>query len=326
MTDTHYFIGVDGGGSYSKAVLVDQNLNVLSHAKGDSLNFYSIGFKQAKENFSALIQTLLAGYESVPIHTVFIGMSAVDTEVNGPMVDSLVDGIIKPQHVYMQSDLYVALMGHTFGKAGLMLVAGTGSMAVALDEQEKEYCYGGYGYLIGDQGSAYSIASQAIRDALLAFEGIAPKTTLQACLLQYFKIQNHRDIIGKLYPDHNPRKTIASFAEQVTAEAKKGDATAIRILSEAAQYLAKLASALIQKTNIRHLESIGISGGVFENDTFIRQAFNDAIHQEYPALQILFPQYSPEMGAAIAAVSRYNHLATVDYEMLKIHQREEATW
>lgn len=315
MKNAGRFIGIDGGGTHSKAVMVDRTLQVIRRTEGDCLNYYSICFDRARENFRMLIERLLDGDDLSNIQGVFIGMSAIDREETSEVVARFAGDLFPNARIYMHSDLYIALMSLTLGEPGIILVSGTGTMALAVDAQGREYLAGGYGYLLGDQGSAFSIAEAALRLALKAFDGVARKTALQEAMLSHFQLRDHRDIIKKVYTSDNPRKCISSFAVEVTSAAMKGDDGAMRVLCESARYLADVTTSLIRQIDSSCLDRIGIYGGVFENDGIVNRLYRDYMAKSYPALRIERPCIPSELGAAIAAMKRAG--IPVRPEMLK---------
>lgn len=298
------FIGIDGGGTHSSAVLIDRNFRVLSRGTGDSLNYYSVGFEKAKFNFFNLVLKTIHKINPSRIKGVFIGMSAIDREESQENISKFVGDLFPKAKVFMHSDLYIAFMGFTLGTPGIMVISGTGAMAIVLDKSNREWVAGGYGYLLGDYGSAYSIAVDAIKVATGAFDNINPQTVLQESLLNYFKVNNHREIIDIIYRSDNPRKLISGFAPEVTKAASQNDTYSLEILKRNAKYLAQLALSLMKKEGLNDLEKIGIYGGVFENDQYVKQFFTEYVKQECPNIKIQLPNIRPEFGAAIAAMIR----------------------
>ncbi len=304
MTENAYFIGVDGGGTCSKAVLMDRNCGIRRRAQGDCLNYYSIEISSAKAHFRALMEELIKDDDPDLVNGVFIGMSALDAEEAPERAADFLGDLFPNARVFMNSDLYIALMGYTLGEPGLMVVSGTGAMAVALGADGKEYVAGGYGYLLGDQGSAYTIAVDALRSALLAFEGITPGTLLQGEMMSYFELAEHRQLIDVVYASPNPRKLLSSFAQRVSVAAAAGDQKAVDILRQNAKSLADMADALISRAGLSGIDRIGVYGSVFLNDPIIRRHFAQCLLKRYPNIVVETPDILPEDGAAIMAMRR----------------------
>lgn len=303
-----YYIGVDGGGTCSKAVLMDEKYKILKKAKGDCLNYYSINYRTAKLHFQSLMDRVTDTFDKKDVLGIVIGMSALDHEEDQEKANNFAKDIFPNADVYMNSDLYAAIMGHTLGKPGVMVVAGTGTMIMAIDRNGKEHIAGGYGYLLGDHGSAYTIAVEAIEKALLAYEGVEEKTILQKEMMKHFSIIDYRDLIKVIYGSRNPRKKISSFAPCVSVAAESGDQCALKILKANAQRLADMTVSLIRRTGLTDLDSVGIYGGVLINDQIVRTHFSEIIQSNFPGINIIEPVNTPEIGAAIVAVSRGSHI------------------
>lgn len=292
------FLGIDGGGSKTTAVMADSKGKTLSTVCGDSINYYSIGLDNAKRNMKNIIDKLMIKTNETRFKGAFIGMSALNGEATPEELDSFVSGIINSEKTGMNSDLFVALEALSAGGEGSVVISGTGSMAIARNEQGKVSHAGGWGHILGDEGSGYSLALEAIRAGIRGFEGSLPATELTDAVKKHFKIGKMEDLIALFYDPPMERKKIAAFAKALKLCAENGDKTALSILENGAEELAKTALSLIKSMNKEM--PIGLWGGIFQNIPLFKSSFIAKLEKEgfSNIAQLPLP---PEKGALIAA-------------------------
>lgn len=303
MENEKYFIGIDGGGTYTKAIALTKDGTVACHVSGDTINFNSVSFEEARENLMQILDRVTDTVPYEDIDSIFIGCSALDREAP-PELTRKILGRYGDIHATMDSDLYIALCGYSADSAGILVISGTGSMGIAKDASGRLYTCGGWGYGIGDEGSAYDIAVKGINAAVRYHDGLGKKTCLCEALLEHYHLQDPKELIPAVYQPELNRKKIASFAVEVTACAEAGDDAAVGILEKAATDLADIADSLIQQSHIR--TGVGIYGGVFENSAMVRERFITILRERYPGLPVSFPRLLPEIGAAVAAMKEMN--------------------
>ena len=300
MNDTKFYVGIDGGGTYTKAVLVSSSGELVSWAQGGTINYYSVPFDEARKNLEAVLDRLTERVDPERISRIFIGCSALDGRAAAEATKMLM-GRYSHIPADMDSDLYVALYGHTFGAPGAMIVSGTGSMGVSIDNCGSIHTCGGWGYAFGDEGSAYAIAAEGLRLASKMVDGRAEKTALYEKMLDFYGIGEPYSLIEKIYTPTLDRKKVASFAVAVAECAKNGDAVAAEILNRAADELILLAETLINKAE--GCCSLAIYGGVLQNNRLVRDRFIERLGTEYPAVEISLPRALPQFGAVAAAMN-----------------------
>ena len=295
-----FYIGVDGGGTYTRVAVVSEVGELILHECGGTINFNAVGFDTARKNFEDAFDKIISKISTDNIARVFIGCSALDTRADIETTKRLM-GKYSFLKADMDSDLYVALFGHTFGEKGAMLISGTGSMGIAVSEGGKLFTCGGWGYAVGDEGSAYHIATEGLRAAVKMADGRAEVSALYYAMLDHYGIDDPHTLAEKLYQPYLSRDKIASFARVVSDCAKKGDPTALSILDLAASELAQLASALLRKSGIS--DSIAVYGGVLQNNGYVLSQLKKNLCREFSGIRVLFPRALPEFGAAAAAIN-----------------------
>ena len=172
-----YYLGIDGGGTKTTAILCDENAHLISRFVGESINYNSVGMETARENLRQTVDGVLAEND-IKLNAAFIGMSAISDRADDNFTRKFCAGIIDCDKVTMDSDVYIGLEAMRCDGAAAMVISGTGSMAVGRLPDEKIIHTGGWGYILGDEGSGYSMSVDALRAAICGYEGRAEKTSL----------------------------------------------------------------------------------------------------------------------------------------------------
>lgn len=288
-------IGIDGGATHSTAVAAWPDGRVAAAAYGEGLNFNNVGVEKVRLRLERMVRELCEKI-GADVDCVCAGSAALDLPADMDTTRKFT-GFLREEQLDLQSDAYVALMGLTRGEPGMIAICGTGSMLMLSDSSGNQYISGGWGYLMEDAGSGYALAREGLIAAADFYEGIGAKTLLAAHALNYFEVNELRDIIGHIYaPDFTPDK-MAGFARYVLEAVDNGDAVAASILNRNMTKLAVQAAELFKKAP--GAVRIGLYGGIFGHSRTAREAFGKALHSHMPDAIICAPEYEPELGAVI---------------------------
>lgn len=290
-----FFLGVDGGQSSTTALIGDETGRVLATGRAGPCNH--VGAAEGRARFLTAIRGCLesAGYRDARFEAACLGFSG------GPKdKDALTREIIQAEKYFITNDAAIALTGATAGEPGIVVIAGTGSIALGKNDEGRSAGAGGWGYAFGDEGSGFDIVRQALRASLRFEEGWGPKTALRDALLHATGAHDANDLLHRFYTDEFPRARIAAFATLVDSVALAGDNVAIDILRSAAQVLAVLAGAV--RTQIftpGELIAVSYIGGVFKSG-IVRERFRLLVELEN-ANRVAAPVFGPATGALIEA-------------------------
>lgn len=293
-----YYLGIDGGGSKTTAVICDENLNLVSRFVGESINFNSVGMEAARKNLKATVDGAIAG-KDIRLSAAFIGMSAIAERADDEFTKKLCEGIIDCEKVTMDSDVYIGLEAMRCDGAAAMVISGTGSMAVGRLEDGKIIHTGGWGYILGDEGSGYAIAIDALRAAICGYEGSAPETALTEAFKEHYQVDDMLQLIDIFYDPPMPRSEIAKLAP-IIFRCAENDTVAKGIVENHAKLLANTVCALLK--NMPTGTPLGLWGGIFENYKKFRDAFSSFVKESFPETEINILEYAPEYGAIFAAI------------------------
>lgn len=302
------FIGVDGGGTHTAAIAMSDKGEILGRTIGGQTNLYNSDLETARMNLNKTIDDLLEKYHIEDFECISMGMPFLDYAPEEHFVDKFISGMFPSEKVEMHSDVFMALMGMTLGEPGIMVVSGgTGSIALAVDKNEKVHILGGWGHLFQDEGSAYYIAIQGIIAALKSVEGLGEKTILEDKVLEYFNSETHRELIEIFYNPPISVSEMAGFGKEVIGAAKKGDSVAASIVEKAVKILVEYTHILLEKFRSEDC-TIGIFGSVFLENSNISDSFIQQVLAKHPRVKIGFPEFKPEIGAIFYALQKRGYI------------------
>lgn len=293
MNNIKYFLGVDGGGSKTTAVVYSSEGRYICSATGDSINYCSVGLDNARQAMADIINQLSVKEFDFAV----IGSAALNGRASAEETESFCGGIINSKSIIMDSDLYIALEAADSKGECAAVISGTGSMAVARNAQGEIRTAGGWGYILGDEGSGYSIGLCGIKAAIRGFEKSASETALTQKCLEYFETDNIYDLIDLYYNKSVSRKITAAFAKEVIASADNGDAVAKEIVDSEAKSLSETVLSIIKDSdkNIK----IGLWGGVFQHNPSYREYFKNLLAEKgFNNVNLI--EFTPELGAIIS--------------------------
>ena len=289
-----YYLGIDGGGTRTTAAVSDENGIILLKQVGKTINFYSVGIESARANLYAIVESIKEKLGEITFEGAFIGCSALDNEADEELTQKLCSGVIAAKKLKIHSDVYIALkaVGDVFCPCAA--ICGTGSMAIAEDENGNTQITGGWGHTVGDEGSALGIALRALKLCCqLCDKG--EKSALLDSANAFFGVEDFRKAIDIIYSPETTKDVLAGFAAEVGKLAARGDNTSIDIISREAELFAE--TVLILLDRVKKCSVLGLYGGVFQhNESFVR-TFSEKIKTEYPAIIIKMLDMPPEESA-----------------------------
>jgi N-acetylglucosamine kinase-like BadF-type ATPase len=294
------FLGVDGGQSSTNAVIGDEKGRILGSGRGGWVNHVGAAFGR-EQLISAVTECVTKAQTEagIPVDAQF---EAACLGFSGGSADkeAILREMLNTRRLVVLSDAVIALSGATAGEPGVATIAGSGSVSFGRNSAGNTMRAGGWGYSIGDEGSAYDIARQAIRAALRYEEGWGPSTVLHSMLLEATGISNMKDAVRRFYTTDFPRPRIASFAQLVDHGAAEDDPVAKAILEYAARQLSVITNAVRgQLFEAAEIVPVAYVGGVFRSPLVLGH-FRRLLEANENS-KVGPPKYGPAVGALIEA-------------------------
>jgi len=324
-----YFLGIDGGGSETRAVVVDDTLQILGRGSSGPSNHYVAGAALAAEHCrlaadAALLDAtrLEPGLKRDAIVAWGFGLAGVrratDAALMRPQLEALVDG--RPW--VLDTDVAAAHSGAFAGRTGIVLSGGTGSICFGRDDVGETFYCDGWGPVLGDEGSGYWLGVEALRAVCRAADGRGPRTRLTANVLDALNISDLEQLVPAVYSPDFSREQMARLSKLIFDGAENGDQVAIEIRERAVGHMGSAVAAVTRAMLGRVRDRAGLNapapqevlvtlrGGLFEDDFFrasvgyhIGERMVEMKRDFLPlaAWHIVKPQFDAAVGAALLA-------------------------
>ncbi|MGH9397615.1 MAG: N-acetylglucosamine kinase [Terriglobia bacterium] len=300
-----FYLAVDGGQTTTKALLADAEGKILSRASAGPSNHTEEpgGPERLLRAIRTVISSLfdqagIAGAESPEFAAACFGMTG-ETRIKTRILQE----IVQTPHLSVVHDSVNALAGAIAGQPGIIVIAGTGSVARGMDSQGRGMRAGGWGHLFGDEGSAYWVGREAVRAAARETDGWGEKAEITRLLYSRLGVSSAYELMEKYYSGQLSRDHLASLSVWVHEAAECGDMVSSNILQEAGRHLADAALAIVAHLfagKNAGLVKISYTGGLFKS-RFALSAFRQAILNHHPEVQVLPPAFPPVFGSLFLA-------------------------
>lgn len=311
MHEARWYLGIDGGQSSTTALIGDKEGRVVGVGHAGPCNHVS--GSEARAKFHRVIGECLrqassdiarSGSEELVFASACLGLS-------GGAEDKLASAreLIRAERLKVTNDAEIALLGALAGQPGIIVIAGTGSIAFGKNRRSETARAGGWGYLFGDEGGGFYLAREALRAALRCEEGWGPPTILRQLLLQQTEAPSANDLLHRFYRE-GARHSIAPLAPLVSEAAEAGDSAALGILADAAEQLASYVEGVYRNLFSDSPEiPVAFIGGAFRS-TLLRSEFTRRV-QERLRCRVSPPKHSPAAGALLEALRMDGNTASL---------------
>lgn len=292
-------VGVDGGGTRTRAVILDGN-RVLGEGAAGPSNPLRVGIAAGAIAIRDAVDKACA---AAMIHrddllAMGIGLAGVRRmDIRTRMRDVLIE-TLGIDNIEVVSDGDIALYGATDGHAGVVVISGTGSISVGVNRQGKRAYAGGWGPVAGDEGSGSWIARRALQAVARATDERGPKTSLTDAACGFFQVATPDDLATAIYAPSMTNDRIAAFSKVVIEAAQEGDEVAREILKDAGKELGRAAITVIRKLKMEQERfQITFVGGVFAAGELVIAPLRDQITRFARKAFIANPSFSPTVAA-----------------------------
>ncbi len=291
--------GVDAGGSKTLAIVVDEQAREVGRGMAGSANYQAIGLGRAVANLRDALEaaTHVAGCHP-PVRAAWIGMAGIDRPSDRDIWLPHLNPLAGTVRLTNDAELALTALDEAIGVA---VIAGTGSIALGRNAHGATARAGGWGHIIGDEGSGYDIGRLCLQAAARAADARGQETALLALLLREWALDSPSDLIGRVYPAED-KASIARLSALVFAAARTGDRVARRIVSRAAQELALAATVVSRALHFSNGQvPLALAGGLLVHEAGFRTRVLRRIRQRCALGQVALVA-EPALSAARAAI------------------------
>lgn len=257
-----YVLGIDAGGTKTVGLLADETGHVVGEARGTGANLQTHGELEVEKVFDGILEAL-GSREKVA--AVCLGIAGVDR----PRDEEVIRGILRRlgyrETARVVNDAAIALVAGAEERVGIVILAGTGSIAYGADRAGRTARSGGYGFLLADEGSGYWLGHQALRATVRSADGRGPQSLLAPLVFEALGVTSVAEMVPVVYEKGLPKFRIAAHAGLVQKASDRGDAVATALLEEAALELSLAARSVAQRLSLGDAPyRVVLAGGVFK--------------------------------------------------------------
>lgn len=310
-----FLLGIDGGGTNTRCLIADLDGKLLGEGRSGPSNYQSVGRERAAAHLQAAVEGALSavgltlaelGRDDAGrprLAAVCAGLAGVGRPEDQPVARAML-AFLGDVPLITVSDARIAAAGALEGGPGVNLIAGTGSIAFGIRPDGQVVRAGGWGWILGDEGSGFAVGRAAIQAALAAQDGSAPATTLSAAICEAWQLERIDQTIGKVYADPvTARVEIAGLVPLVVAAAEAGDQAAQAILTQSGTELGGLAVTALRKLGLPEgaPRIVALTGSVATKVGLVRGELQAYLAEHAPGAQVIDPRRSPGEGAILMA-------------------------
>lgn len=286
-----YIIGVDGGGTKTEAVAYSLEGEVLNTSLKGFANLLN-GKEEALNNIISSIEELINEFGKEKLKGVYLGIAGVEVGNHREHILNAIQEALEIESSLM-NDGELALKAMLKGEDGILVIAGTGSIAFGIKDGKSARA-GGWGHLLGDEGSGYKISIDALKNILLEEDSSIEKSDLSLAIMKEFNWNSVDEIVEFVYS--SSKDEIAKVAPLVSMFAEAGDNYARGILEKEAIALAKSTQNVYEKLGFEKC-SVGLVGGVLRKSRIMRDAFEKCLHNHINVVEFIDESVSAAKGA-----------------------------
>jgi N-acetylglucosamine kinase-like BadF-type ATPase len=296
-----YFLGFDGGGTHLRGCLIDESGNVLAAALHPPVSFPKLKEKIG-EPVAALANELQkrGGLSGATISAAGFCSTGVGRPADRELVERALDEKKIAQKIIAESDALAALTGAFGGAPGIIVIAGTGVICFGRAPNGEIIRVGGWGYLLGDEGSGFAVAQAALIAALKDWDGRGAKTALRAIFEKHFAVASVELMISQIYSSDFDRGKFAELAPLVFAAADQGDAVAQEIIKNAGRGHGDLIRAALKRGHWPTPVPLALIGNLFRRRDALLPGLREIVSEQ--DFHLMSPRFEPAVGAALLAM------------------------
>lgn len=291
------YAGIDGGQSSTTAVIADERGCILARGRGGPADEVAQGpdSTRLRDALSAALGDAMRKAQlprDARFAAVVAGVSGYEGTVYGRAPELPADSLT------LMHDTAIAHAGALGGEAGVVVIAGTGSVAYAAGEHGGSAMTGGWGYLFGDEGSAFALARSVVAGAMRACDA-GEESQLGRLALSFFDMPSLRKLARAFYAGSITRTAFAGFASAIVRQAESGDALALRYVEEAAHSLVQIAVQAMQRARM-DAPRVAFTGGMLQS-ALMRDRVAHRMRQLLPSALHVAPLHDAAAGALLLA-------------------------
>jgi N-acetylglucosamine kinase-like BadF-type ATPase len=297
-----HVLGIDAGGTKTRALLADASGEVVADAIGSGANLRTHGELEVEKVLHGLVEETEAR-AGVRADAIAIGIAGADRPDDHAVLESILRRFGFGRRFVITNDARIAFVAGSTRRVGLALVCGTGSIAWGRNAAGEIARSGGWGWHVGDEGSGFWIGERAMRAALKASDGRGPETMLRDAMLSHFRLGRVQELVARVYDREYPRHEVSLFSLEVARAALAGDSVAAHILEDAARELVLAAESVVRRLRLGSYDyDVILSGGTFQALAELERTVAGRLAAAGAAAHVFTLEAEPAVGAVRLAL------------------------
>ncbi|WP_010094245.1 N-acetylglucosamine kinase [Ornithinibacillus scapharcae] len=321
-----YFIGIDGGGTMTQVAIADTEGNILFNHIYGSTNPNGVSKEKLESTFNTIFRNIEKKFPLQRVKSVFAGIAGAGSKKTELFLKNKITNYFTTDtKITVTVDTINALFSGTYGKPGIVQICGTGSITYGINQNKQHGRVGGWGYLLGDEGSGYDVGKRGISEALKFADGRNAETILLHLLLQRFKVNDTRELIDYIYQSPNPKRVISETTLLVFKAYEENDPIAVKILRDVSKEIGKNIRALDKKLfHEQEQVDVILCGGLFNNRNILPKLLKKELANNLDKYRLVLPDIPPVAGSVIGAFLEHHMLKDMVKENIIKGMKEAA--
>jgi N-acetylglucosamine kinase-like BadF-type ATPase len=298
-----HVLGIDAGGTKTLCLLADASGQVLAEARSSGANLQAVGELEVEKVLHEVMERALAGRAVLP-SVICLGIAGVGRPSDEAVVRSLMRRIGYQARIVIATDALIALVAAIGHEPGVVIISGTGSIAYGRNARDEAARAGGWGYVLGDEGSGYWIGRHALRAVVRHADGRGRATRLTPYVLAHFGVARPPELVHAIYHRNLRPSAIAAVSHTVQQAADEGDDVALNILAVGARELAGSAASVVRQLGLADTAfSFVLAGGILRAVPRLASDLQALLKELAPRSETMLLEREPALGAVALAVA-----------------------
>src|SRR3954465_12672225 len=320
-----HVLGIDAGGTKTICLLADEHGTIVSEGRGAGANLHTAGELAVEKVLHEAMEAAIGDRSIVPA-AICLGIAGVDRDDESRTVRAIMRRIGYKSRVLVVNDALIGLVAGARDEPGIAINSGTGSIVYGRNAAFEAARAGGWGHMIGDEGSGYWIGREALAAVMRAADGRGPATRLTREILSHFGVDDESRLPRIVYDRELPRVSVAALGPIVQPAPGQGDAVAGRILERAADELVLAAESVATRLEMRgDAFTFYLAGGVFRVVPWLAHEVPKRVGPGGPPAPTDVLLEEPAMGAVWLALAEARGAARIPVYKAAVERKPTAT-
>jgi glucosamine kinase len=297
--NARFVLGIDGGATKTLAALLDLQGGTVHLGQGGASNEDAVGTQAAVGALLEAADAALgrAGISAQELDGAVIALAGTDTDAVARHVHSA-----RTDRWIVVNDVVAAWATATGGQPGIGVISGTGSNVFGVGADGRAWRAGGWGHLLGDEGSGHWFGTESIKAALRDREDSGPATALSDAAVEFFAAPSIEALATRVYSQPLSKSEIAAFAIETARLAEQGDTVACELYARGARLLSGQIAAVIRRTGLAGSFPVGLIGSAFKAGAVFVEPLTRAVHELAPEARVSVVELAPVGGSLLLAL------------------------